>query len=244
MEAAYYILSTLMVLLLFALPILFIIFLAKPELLNRYLPRPFSRSKIVLAGIISALVIFFGFGTALAITEPESIKQQRIAEQRKKEAAEPEERLRKLEAEKPKVKIETQKEVIPFESTERENGSIPRGERRLATNGVNGERTITYEVTYVNGKETKRTEIKREITKSAITKVTLVGIYVKPVAPAPAPSGGGGGGDGYVNSRGNYVPSPSSSPAGATAQCSDGTYSYSQSRRGTCSHHGGVAVWF
>ncbi|WP_243769135.1 DUF3761 domain-containing protein [Streptomyces cyanogenus] len=32
-------------------------------------------------------------------------------------------------------------------------------------------------------------------------------------------------------------------PAGATAQCNDGTYSYSAHRRGTCSHHGGVAVW-
>jgi hypothetical protein len=33
------------------------------------------------------------------------------------------------------------------------------------------------------------------------------------------------------------------SPAGASARCRDGTYSYSRSRRGTCSHHGGVAVW-
>ncbi len=33
-------------------------------------------------------------------------------------------------------------------------------------------------------------------------------------------------------------------PAGATALCNDGTYSYSQNRRGTCSHHGGVAVWY
>ena len=28
-----------------------------------------------------------------------------------------------------------------------------------------------------------------------------------------------------------------------TAVCRDGHYSYSQSRRGTCSHHGGVAYW-
>jgi len=28
-----------------------------------------------------------------------------------------------------------------------------------------------------------------------------------------------------------------------TAKCRDGTLSYSQSRRGTCSHHGGVAEW-
>lgn len=32
-------------------------------------------------------------------------------------------------------------------------------------------------------------------------------------------------------------------PAGATARCRDGTYSFSQNRRGTCSHHGGVAEW-
>ncbi|MEE4418322.1 DUF3761 domain-containing protein [Streptomyces bugieae] len=32
-------------------------------------------------------------------------------------------------------------------------------------------------------------------------------------------------------------------PAGATAQCNDGSYSYSAHRRGTCSHHRGVAVW-
>jgi len=34
-----------------------------------------------------------------------------------------------------------------------------------------------------------------------------------------------------------------SPPPGATAQCRDGTYSYSQHHSGTCSYHGGVAVW-
>lgn len=52
----------------------------------------------------------------------------------------------------------------------------------------------------------------------------------------------------YVNTYGNTVHSPAYStdnsvPAGASAQCRDGTYSFSQSRRGTCSHHGGVARW-
>jgi hypothetical protein len=32
-------------------------------------------------------------------------------------------------------------------------------------------------------------------------------------------------------------------PPGATALCKDGTYSFSQHRSGTCSHHGGVAQW-
>jgi hypothetical protein len=50
----------------------------------------------------------------------------------------------------------------------------------------------------------------------------------------------------YRNSTGRCVPRPvrsNTAPAGATARCRDGTYSFSQSRRGTCSGHGGVAAW-
>jgi len=63
-----------------------------------------------------------------------------------------------------------------------------------------------------------------------------------------APSVTLSGGRGYVNSQGIWVPSPSRTsddkpPPGATAKCRDGTYSFSMSRRGTCSHHGGVRSW-
>jgi hypothetical protein len=50
----------------------------------------------------------------------------------------------------------------------------------------------------------------------------------------------------YMNTNGQTVPRPencSAPPKDATAQCRDGTYSFSQSHRGTCSHHGGVAKW-
>jgi hypothetical protein len=50
----------------------------------------------------------------------------------------------------------------------------------------------------------------------------------------------------YTNKAGQRIQSPtksSSGPAGATAQCRDGSYSFSQNHRGTCSHHGGVAKW-
>lgn len=48
----------------------------------------------------------------------------------------------------------------------------------------------------------------------------------------------------YVNSKGETVKRPetcASAPKGATARCRDGSYSFSHSHRGTCSHHGGVA---
>lgn len=50
----------------------------------------------------------------------------------------------------------------------------------------------------------------------------------------------------YINTRGEETHSPAyapSVPQGASAVCRDGTYSFSQSRRGTCSHHGGVSEW-
>lgn len=56
-----------------------------------------------------------------------------------------------------------------------------------------------------------------------------------------APSGGGGSNS---NSRRALPERTPAAPAGVTAKCRDGSYSYSQSRRGTCSHHGGVATWY
>lgn len=62
-----------------------------------------------------------------------------------------------------------------------------------------------------------------------------------PKAPLNCPNGT------YVNSDGVTVcspyQSPSGPPAGATAKCNDGTYSFSKHRQGTCSGHGGVASW-
>jgi hypothetical protein len=52
----------------------------------------------------------------------------------------------------------------------------------------------------------------------------------------------------YTNKSGQIVHSPSKSrtgraPANASAKCRDGSYSFSQHHRGTCSRHGGVAEW-
>lgn len=66
-------------------------------------------------------------------------------------------------------------------------------------------------------------------------------------APDTAPTSGTAcGADYYRNSDGLCVHRPeqaAGAPAGATAQCADGTYSFSTHRQGTCSHHGGVARW-
>lgn len=50
----------------------------------------------------------------------------------------------------------------------------------------------------------------------------------------------------YTNVSGHSVHRPAradSRPSGATAKCRDGSWSFSENHRGTCSHHGGVQQW-
>jgi hypothetical protein len=131
--------------------------------------------------------------------------------------------------------------VIPFASTTVSDASMPKGTTKITTVGVNGLETKTYTVTFTDGKETDRV-LKSDTTVAPVAQVTSVGTYVARAQPAPSGCTNGT----YVNSAGNTVCSPEVSPAapaGATAQCQDGTWSFSQSRRGTCSSHGGVAEW-
>lgn len=60
------------------------------------------------------------------------------------------------------------------------------------------------------------------------------------VVPAPKPTPP----NSIARSSGQRSPaSDNSNPAGATAQCKDGTYSHSAHHSGSCSRHGGVAKW-
>ncbi|WP_225850789.1 DUF3761 domain-containing protein [Streptomyces sp. HPF1205] len=57
-------------------------------------------------------------------------------------------------------------------------------------------------------------------------------------------SGGSGGSSLPTGSTSHHTEAPVAPGGGATARCNDGTLSYSQHHRGTCSHHGGVAIWY
>lgn len=54
------------------------------------------------------------------------------------------------------------------------------------------------------------------------------------------------GGEYYTSRNGDEVHRPifeDRRPRGATAHCRDGSWSFSENHRGTCSHHGGVGRW-
>lgn len=88
----------------------------------------------------------------------------------------------------------------------------------------------------------------------ALRIVALAGLAVSLTGPAMAreyrePDETGLDRHGHYRSHdGSSVHQPARSrdgmkPDGATARCRDGTWSFSHSRSGTCSRHGGVASW-
>jgi hypothetical protein len=147
-----------------------------------------------------------------------------------------------------------QTSAIAFTATTVQDPSKPKGTTAITTAGVNGVDTKTFTVTYTDGTETARVLKSDVVTTAPVAQVTDVGTYVAPPpppaaapapAPAPAPATNCTNGT-YVDSAGATVCRPevaAGPPAGATAKCGDGTYSFSQSRSGTCSSHGGVAAW-
>ncbi|TDN45175.1 surface rod structure-forming protein G [Curtobacterium flaccumfaciens] len=141
------------------------------------------------------------------------------------------------------TKTVTQTIAVPFASQTVQDATRAKGTSVVTTTGRDGVQTKTWRITTTDGVETRRTLVSDTVTTPPTAQVTSVGTYVAPPPPPAQPACTNGS---YVNSAGNTICRPQaaeSAPSGATAKCGDGTYSFSQSRSGTCSRHGGVAAW-
>jgi hypothetical protein len=79
-------------------------------------------------------------------------------------------------------------EAVAFEKVSKDDASLDKGINTVVTQGVNGVRTKTYRVTYVDGNETNRELIKNEVTKEPVVEVTHLGTREPYVPPAPSPA--------------------------------------------------------
>lgn len=78
----------------------------------------------------------------------------------------------------------------PFTTTEEETGSLPKGERKVKTKGVDGLTRTSYQVTSVDGVETAREERSSVVVTARVDEVVLVGTGEdKRTAAAGASSG-------------------------------------------------------
>lgn len=85
------------------------------------------------------------------------------------------------------TKTETKTEVVDFKSSSKNDSTLEKGKTKLSVAGIAGERTITYEVKYEDGKEIGRNLVKDEITIQPVDEVILNGTkeVVKNTSPTP-----------------------------------------------------------
>ena len=116
-------------------------------------------------------------------------------------------------------------EPVAYQKTTVDDPNLLVGQQQVTTAGRDGERTLTYRVTVVEGQEKKRELVSDKVTKPPVAEVTSVGTGVKREAPAPPASncdsnyaeacvpiaedvdcaGGSGNGPAYLNEAARVV---------------------------------------
>lgn len=84
-----------------------------------------------------------------------------------------------IEVKRVSVKTVKEREPIPFETKTEYSSELYKGESREKTAGVDGEKEITYEITYVNGKPGKKKAVGEKVIKEPVDQVILEGTKEK-----------------------------------------------------------------
>lgn len=122
---------------------------------------------------------------------------------------------------------ELEEVVLDHDEVRRESDDVRKGRTEVATEGRDGLREDTYRVTLVDGAETERELIGRQIVREPVDEVVLVGTYEPPPPPPPSPP---------------PAPEPSSSSssgASSSGSSSSGSSSSGSSSSGSSSGTGG-----
>jgi resuscitation-promoting factor RpfB len=86
----------------------------------------------------------------------------------------------------------TETRTIPYGKRNVYDSSLTKGVRNLRTRGVDGVKTLTYEVTTVDGVQTEKKLVGEKVTRRPVTEVTVIGTKTLPKPkpkPKPEPKG-------------------------------------------------------
>lgn len=76
-------------------------------------------------------------------------------------------------------KTKTEKVSVDYKTEEQESNSLASGETQVTQEGVKGEKTVTYKVKYVDGKEKSKEKVSEKVTKEPVNKIVTVGTAVQ-----------------------------------------------------------------
>ena len=80
-------------------------------------------------------------------------------------------------------KEETKTETVDYSFEEDYDSSMEEGTSKVTQSGVEGEKTVTYKVKYVDGKEADREVISEKVTKEPVNQITTYGTASSGVKP-------------------------------------------------------------
>jgi resuscitation-promoting factor RpfB len=135
---------------------------------------------------------------------------------------------------------ETEEVVLEHDTVERESDEVRKGRTKIDTEGRDGLRIDTYEVTLVDGEETERELIDEEVEREPRDEVVLIGTYEPPPPPPSRPAASSSSSSG---SGGASTSSSSTSPRSSSTSSSSGTSSSgSSSSRSSSSSSSGSST--
>lgn len=88
---------------------------------------------------------------------------------------------------KTEVKEIIVKEKIAFEKINEDEPTLSKGVEEIKVKGEKGQSKVTYEVTYVNGKEESRKKLKEKVTKKPTDQIILIGTLTTETVEAEIP---------------------------------------------------------
>ncbi|GLZ15431.1 hypothetical protein Acsp04_56660 [Actinomadura sp. NBRC 104425] len=103
----------------------------------------------------------------------------------------------------------TETEVIPYKTRRVKDPNLAKGTTKVRSRGRKGIKKLTYELTFTNGKRTRKKLIRQVVTRAPVTRIIAVGTRQSarcdpnyspcvPIASDVDCAGGGGNGPAYV----------------------------------------------
>lgn len=129
-----------------------------------------------------------------------------------------------------RVTFETvvEKETIAFETTYENDSSLAKGKEKTIKNGVNGEKEVTYKVTYVDGTEESREVVEEKVTKDPVNAVVKKGTKVSSSGSSSSGSSSSGSSGKTIVNRKEYDDCDGSGHGYAEITWSDGSVTYEE----------------
>lgn len=97
----------------------------------------------------------------------------------------------KVVVERVETRKEKKTEEIAFSVETQKSSSMYIGSSKVTREGVNGSKEVTYQITYVDGKEESRKKVKEKVIKEPVSKIVTEGTKEKPQQSSKKSSGSG-----------------------------------------------------